>query len=320
VELDLAGDDTELDKTLVEALNDPLVHMVRNAVDHGIETPDVRTRAGKPACGRILLSAEQVGDQILITVRDDGGGIDPEKLRRKALEKGLIDASHAAGLSREECLQLVFLPGFSTKEQVSDLSGRGVGMDVVRSNILALNGAVQIESEPGRGSAVQIRVPLTLAIQPVLMVERERRLFAVPLPAVVDVFSLDPASVRRGERWHEAWEWVPYRQEALRLLRLSRWCRSGDDEGRPHVVVVRLGGERYGLVVGQVRGREEIVVKPLGRMLRGLAGVAGGTVTGEGRVALILELPSLIAAYESAGSRPSAVLPTADGRLPTGAT
>jgi two-component system chemotaxis sensor kinase CheA len=299
VELERVGEDTELDKTLVEALGDPLMHMVRNAVDHGLESPEVRVAAGKAATGHITLSAEQSGGQILITVSDDGAGMNPDRLRAKALERGLIGEPEAARLSRDECLQLVFLPGFSTKEQVSDLSGRGVGMDVVRSNIVALGGAVSIESEPGKGSRIRIRVPLTLAIQPVLMVERDRRLFALPLQAVEDVFALEPGLLHAEDGgWELPWEWVPYRKERLRLLRLSRWTGDRSDNGRQHVVVVNIGGERYGLLCGIVRGREEIVVKPLGRLLKGLAGVAGGTVTSEGRVALIVELPGLLTAYE----------------------
>lgn len=308
VEVERIGEDTELDKTLAEALGDPLMHMVRNAVDHGLEMPDVRIAAGKPAAGRITLSAEQLGDQIMVTVRDDGAGMNAQKLRRKGLEKGLISAADAARMGHDESLQLVFMAGFSTKEQVSDLSGRGVGMDVVRSNILALNGAVSIESEEGRGSAIHIRVPLTLSIQPVLMIERATRLFAIPLSAVQDVFTLDPAQLIRCERASQRddrgrdlqWEGVAYRDGRLPLLRLSRWTLEPDDEGCPHVVVVRVGNEHYGLIAGQVRGREEIVVKPLGRVLKGLSGVAGGTVTSDGRIALILEMPGLVAAYERA--------------------
>lgn len=303
VDVERFGEDTELDKTLVEALGDPLMHMVRNAVDHGLEMPDARRAAGKPPGGRVCLSAEQSGGQILVTVSDDGAGMNPDRLRAKALERGLISAAEAARLSREECLQLVFLPGFSTKEQVSDLSGRGVGMDVVRSNIVALGGAVSIDSEPGRGSTIRIRVPLTLAIQPVLMIERDARLFALPIQAVQDVFTLDPAAIRPAEEaadggWDAAWEWMRYRDQPLRLLRLSRWTGDPGGDLQPHTVVVEVGGERYGLIVGAVRGREEIVVKPLGRLLKGLAGLAGGTVTSEGRVALIIELPGLVAAYE----------------------
>lgn len=295
VEIELRGEETELDKSLVEALNDPLVHMVRNAIDHGIESPATRRAAGKTECGHIMLSAEQAGDHILINVQDDGGGIDAERLRRKAIERGQIDPQLAATLSQEACLQLIFLPGLSTKEQVSDLSGRGVGMDAVRASVAALNGSIHIESVLGHGTAFQIRVPLTLAIQPVLMLALGRRVLALPLQPVQDVFILDESQVRMMDRWDA----VLYRGETLRLIRLTKW--SGVDDAvagnGAHVVVVRVGVERYGLIVGTVRGREEIVVKPLGRMLRGLAGVGGATITGDGRVALILDPPGLVAAY-----------------------
>jgi len=295
VDVILSGEDTGLDKGLVEALADPLLHMVRNAIDHGIEMPDQREEAGKPAAGQLRLEASQQGDHILISVRDDGAGMDPEKLRRKAVERGLLDAATAAAMPLEECLQLVFLPGFSTKEQISDLSGRGVGMDVVRTQIAALNGSVQIESEPRRGTTIHLRVPLTLAILPVLMVGVGRRLFALPLQPVQDVFNLDETQVRRMGRG----ETVNYRKEPLRLLRMSRWVNEDvSHEGGAHVIVVRVAAEKLGLVVSRVRGREEIVVKPLGPPLRGLAGLTGATVTGEGRIALIVDLPGLMSVYE----------------------
>lgn len=301
VDVERVGEDTELDKTLIELLGDPLMHMVRNAIDHGLEMPETRLAAGKPAGGRVVLSAEQLGGQIVVAISDDGAGMDPDKLRKKAIEKGLIDPVDAARLNRDECLQLIFMAGFSTKDQVSDLSGRGVGMDVVRSNIQALNGVVAIESELGKGSTIRMRLPLTLAIQPVLMVERGRRLFALPLQAVHDVFKLETAVIGRADN---GWEVAPYRDAQLRLIRLSCWLGAGDavgdEEADQHIVVVLIGSDYYGLVVGRVRGREEIVVKPLGRMLKGLSGVAGGTVTSDGRIALILELPGLVSAYERA--------------------
>ena len=290
VEVELSGEDTGLDKNLVEALADPLMHMVRNSVDHGIEMPALRLAAGKPAAGALRLGAEQAGDHILITVSDDGAGMDPERLRAKAVEKGAIDAASAAALSPAECLQLVFLPGFSTKEQVSDLSGRGVGMDVVKSAIVALGGSVQIESRPGFGTDIRIRVPLTLAILPALMIGIGGRVLALPLAPVLDVFVLEPAKIRRLDRWQV----VLYRNETLRLIDLHRWL---DPAAVPpagsHVVVAQVDNERIGFIVGQVFGREEVVIKPLGALLRGLAGLAGATVTGNGRVALILDLPGV---------------------------
>lgn len=298
VDVELSGEDTGLDKNLVEALADPLVHMVRNSVDHGIELPAQRLASGKPACGKLHLSAEQAGDHILITVADDGAGIDAERLRSKAVEKGLIASADAARLSLQECLQLVFLPGLSTRDSISELSGRGVGMDVVKSSISALGGSVQIESRPGFGTQVRIRVPLTLAILPALMVGVGPRMLALPLAPVLDVFVLEPQKVRRLDHI----EVLPYRKDTLRLIHLHNWLDVPlqGDEPR-HVVVVQGDGERCGLVVSRVHGREEVVIKPLGTLLRGLAGLAGATVTGSGRVALILDIPGLANASAAAG-------------------
>ncbi|WP_293395746.1 chemotaxis protein CheA [Nevskia sp.] len=297
VDVELIGEDTDLDKNLVEALADPLVHMVRNSVDHGIELPAARAAAGKPATGKLVLAAVAQGDHILISVRDDGAGIDPEKLRKKVVEKGLMDAALAARLTSDECLQLVFMAGFSTKEQVSDLSGRGVGMDVVKSKIVALNGSVSIESKIGQGSCVKLRVPLTLAILPALMVAVGKRLLALPLADVFDVFALDETRLRRLDQWQA----VLYRNSTLRLIDLQQWSNAegpGSDSPR-HVVVAQANGERYGFIVHTVKAREEVVIKPLGLGLRGLAGLAGATVTGEGRVALIVDFPGLVRAWST---------------------
>ncbi len=290
VEVALHGEETGLDKNLVEALADPLVHMVRNSVDHGIELPAQRIAAGKPACGNLSLSAQQVGDHILITVADDGAGIDHELLRAKAVEKGLLAASDAARLSTQECLQLVFLPGFTTKESISELSGRGVGMDVVKSSIDAIGGSVRIESRPGFGTQVQIRAPLTLAILPALMVGVGERFLALPVAPVLDVCVLDPAQIRKLDRW----DVMLYRNETLRLVYLHHWLGLPVVDGEPrHLVVTQVDGERYGFVLSRVFAREEVVIKPFGAMLRGLAGLAGATVTGAGRVALIVDLAGL---------------------------
>ena len=298
VEVELVGEDTDLDKNLVDALADPLVHMVRNAVDHGIEMPDVRKRAGKPEAGHLTLSARQQGDHILISISDDGAGIDSEKLRRKVVEKGLMTEAAAERLSPDECLQLVFMPGFSTKEQISDLSGRGVGMDVVKSAITNLKGTVRIESRPGQGSVVLIQLPLTLAILPALMVSVAGRTFAMPLASVVDVTVLQTESIRRLDKW----DVVLIRDELVRLIHLDRWAGvNADPQLVRHVVLANVDNERYGFVVSQVRGREEVVIKPLGAMLRGLTGLAGATVTGQGRVALILDFPGLIKACLAGG-------------------
>ncbi|HEY0916986.1 MAG TPA: chemotaxis protein CheA, partial [Solimonas sp.] len=308
IEVELQGEDTDLDKNLVEALADPLVHMVRNSVDHGIELPDVRQRAGKPAAGRLMLAAQQQGDHILITVRDDGAGIDPDRLRQKAVQKGLVDPAAAQQMTPEECLDLIFLPGFSTKEQISDLSGRGVGMDVVRSRIRELNGHVAIESKVGQGTCFRIRVPLTLAILSALMVHAGGRRYALPLSPVRDVFVLDETKVRKLDRW----DVVMVRNEPLRLVYLDPWLQAAASDTPRHVAVVTVDEERYGFVVSEVRGREEVVIKPLGASLRGLSGVAGATVMPDGQVALILDLSGLVQAYrqslvstQSATPRPS---------------
>lgn len=295
VEVTLHGEDTDLDKNLVEALADPLVHMVRNSVDHGIEMPEERLRRGKPAAGQLSLSASQEGDHILIVVRDDGAGMDAERIRRKVVEKGLMSAADVGRLTPEECLQLVCLPGFSTKAQVSDLSGRGVGMDVVMSRIKSLNGSVHIESKPGQGSAIRIRVPLTLAILPALMVQVDTRIHALPLAPVSDIFPLEAARIEKLDRW----DVVLTRRETLRLVYLDPWLQTPAEPGPRHVVVATVGDERYGFVVREVRGREEIVIKPLGASLRALSAISGATVLPDGRVALILDFPGLVAAYRS---------------------
>ncbi|MES2884229.1 MAG: chemotaxis protein CheA [Pseudomonadota bacterium] len=295
----LVGEETDLDKNLVDALGDPLMHMVRNSCDHGIEMPDARAANGKARAGTLTLSAQQQGDHILITVRDDGAGIDPERLRAKVVEKGLMAAADAARLDAQAALELIFMPGFSTKEQVTDLSGRGVGMDVVKSSINALNGMVQIESRVGVGTTFRLRVPLTLAILPTLMVTVAERVYAVPLPSVFEVSALDPKKVR----WLDRKPVLLLREESLRLVDLGRWVNPAQTDdaflgSERHVVVVRINDDRYGLIVNEVRGREEVVIKPLGALLKGLAGFAGATVTGDGGVALILDIASLIKAHE----------------------
>lgn len=298
VEVQLHGEDTDLDKNLVDALADPLVHMVRNSVDHGIELPAQRLAAGKPAAGKLVLSAVQEGDGIRIDIRDDGAGIDAERVRRKAVEKGVIDAAGAAMLTPDDCLQLIFLPGFSTKEEVSDLSGRGVGMDVVMSRIKQLNGSIELDSRLGHGTTLRIRVPLTLAVLPALVVRSAGRRFALPLAPVADVFELDRSKLQKLERW----DVVLLRGQLLKLVDLDRWSGAPDDGMPRHVVVASVGDERYGFVVGEVLGREEIVIKPLGASLRGLAGVSGATVMPDGRIALILDFPGLVSAAK-AGAR-----------------
>jgi two-component system chemotaxis sensor kinase CheA len=291
VQLDVSGADTELDRNLVEALADPLVHLVRNAIDHGIEMPDARRRAGKPEQGQVRISAQQEGDHVAIEVRDDGAGIDPDRIRRKAVEKGLIDDDAAARLSSEECLQLLFLPGFSTRDAVSDLSGRGVGMDVVQSRIRELSGTVQIHSDVGAGSRFSIRVPLTLAILPTLLVEVAGDVYALPLVRVVEVLSHDPGKAL----WIDGQRVLDLRQQPLPLLGLREWLGMEPAPLPDSTCVVLQSGEaRYCLAVDQVRGREEVVIKALPPTLRGLPGYAGASLIGDGRMALILDVDALL--------------------------
>ncbi|TCK18824.1 two-component system chemotaxis sensor kinase CheA [Thiogranum longum] len=299
VNLEMQGEETDLDKNLVEALADPLVHLVRNAVDHGIETPDEREAKGKPRQGTVVLAAEQEGDHILLSIDDDGKGMDADVLRRKAVEKGMMDADSAARLDDRECFNLIFAAGFSTKDQISDVSGRGVGMDVVKTRIGQLNGSVEVDSEPGKGSRLTIRVPLTLAIMPTLMVKLGEQPFALPLGSVSEIFDLDTerTNIVDGQLV------VMVRDKALPLFYLRDWLVTGSGVSQEdtvnHVVVVHVGSRKVGFVVEQLVGQEEVVIKPLGAFLQGLAGFAGATITGDGRIALILDVPSLMKAYSS---------------------
>ena len=297
ISLELQGEDTDLDKNLVEALADPLVHLVRNAVDHGIEMPEVRERAGKPRLGRVVLAAAQEGDHILLSIADDGGGMDPAVLRAKAVEKGLYDADAAARLSDTEAFNLIFAPGFSTKVEVSDVSGRGVGMDVVKTKIAQLNGSIEIQSRLGEGTRLAIKVPLTLAIMPTLMVMLGEQTFAFPLVSVNEIFHMD----LRRTHVVDGQEVITVRDKALPLFYLKRWLvpRAGDERDAEfaHVVIVTVGTRRIGFVVDQLIGQEEVVIKPLGKMLHGTPGMSGATITGDGRIALILDVPSLLKRY-----------------------
>lgn len=299
INLELRGEETDLDKNLVEALADPLVHLVRNAVDHGVEMPDEREQAGKARVGTVVLSAEQEGDHILLIIEDDGGGMDADVLRRKAVEKGVMDQDAADRLTENECYNLIFAPGFSTKEQISDVSGRGVGMDVVKTKITQLNGTINIDSEMGKGTSIRIKVPLTLAIMPTLMVMLKDQAFAFPLVSVNEIFHLDltQTNIVDGQ------EVVVVREKPVPLFHLKRWLVKGEEHAKAdetaHVVVVSVGTKRVGFVVDQLIGQEEVVIKPLGKMLHGTAGMAGATITGDGRIALILDIPSMLNHYSS---------------------
>ncbi|MBA1304536.1 chemotaxis protein CheA [Stutzerimonas stutzeri] len=296
INLELVGEETDLDKNLVEALADPLVHLVRNAVDHGIEMPEEREAAGKPRTGRVVLSAEQEGDHILLIISDDGKGMDANVLRAKAVEKGMLEKDAADRLSDLECYNLIFAPGFSTKTEISDVSGRGVGMDVVKTKISQLNGTVNVFSTKGQGSKVVIKVPLTLAIMPTLMVMLGNQAFAFPLVNVNEIFHLDLSrtNVVDGQ------EVVIVRDKALPLFYLKRWLvhdAAQEEQREGHVVILSVGNQSIGFVVDQLVGQEEVVIKPLGKMLQGTPGMSGATITGDGRIALILDVPSMLKRY-----------------------
>lgn len=295
IKLELVGEDTDLDKNLVEALADPLVHLVRNAVDHGIESPDKREASGKSRVGTVTLSAEQEGDHILLSITDDGGGMDPDALRKKAVEKGLYDDDSAARLTDEEAFNLIFAPGFSTKVEISDVSGRGVGMDVVKTKISQLNGSVDIKSRLGEGTSLVIKVPLTLAIMPTLMVMLGDQTFALPLMSVNEIFQMDLTKTNIVD----AQECVTIRDKAVPLFYLKKWLveEEIDPLAEAHVVIVSVGTDRVGFVVDRLIGQEEVVIKPLGQMLQGTPGMAGATITGDGTMALILDVPAMLKRY-----------------------
>ncbi|KTC37672.1 chemotaxis protein CheA, partial [Pseudomonas sp. ABAC21] len=289
INLELVGEETDLDKNLVEALADPLVHLVRNAVDHGVETPEEREAAGKSRNGKVILAAEQEGDHILLSITDDGKGMDPAILRNIAVKRGVMDKDAADRLTDTECYNLIFAPGFSTKTEISDVSGRGVGMDVVKTKISQLNGSINIYSTKGQGSKIVIKVPLTLAIMPTLMVMLGNQAFAFPLVNVNEIFHLDLSrtNVVDGQ------EVVIVRDKALPLFYLKRWLVASakhEEQHEGHVVILSVGTQRIGFVVDQLVGQEEVVIKPLGKMLQGTPGMSGATITGDGRIALILDV------------------------------
>jgi two-component system chemotaxis sensor kinase CheA len=291
IELILEGEGTRVDKAIIDEIGEPLVHMIRNAVDHGIEPPAVREAAGKTPTATILLSAAQESNHVVLTIMDDGAGIDPVRVRQKAIEKGLLRGDEPVG--EREALQLIFNPGFSTRDAVSELSGRGVGLDVVLKSIERLNGLVDVESVPGIGTKFVIQLPLTLAIISALLVETAGRTYAIPLGAVVESLKFDRADVHRvGGR-----ETLRIRERVVPLLRLSRLFdlpeteRSGRHE---YAVVLGRGDKRIGLVVDRLRGQQEVVIKALDASVTSQSfGIAGATIMGDGRVVLILDVAAL---------------------------
>ncbi|SNT02472.1 two-component system, chemotaxis family, sensor kinase CheA [Geodermatophilus saharensis] len=295
VRLEMEGRDTELDKTLLEAVKDPLTHLVRNSVDHGIESPDRRRAAGKPAEGVLTLRARHESGQVVVEVADDGAGIDPERIGAKALERGLVTAEQLARTSPQDVLQLIFLPGFSTAAAVTNVSGRGVGMDVVKTNIEAIGGTIEVESEPGRGTVCRLRIPLTLAIVPALTVECAGDRYAIPQISLQELVSLDAEKAANAVEEVGGAPVYRLRGELLPLVRLTDVLGLTSDRHDGHVViaVLRSEGRRFGLVVDRVINTEEIVVKAVGGQLKAIGLYSGATVLGDGAVALILDVQAL---------------------------
>lgn len=293
-ELVVAGEETELDKSIIEELNDPLVHLMRNAGDHGVEKAEIRRAAGKPEKGTITVKAEHEGNHIVISVADDGGGMDPEKLKAKAIERGMITEAQALEMSNTEAFNLIFAPGFSTAAKVTNVSGRGVGMDVVRTNITKLKGIIEIESELGKGSKIVIKLPLTLAIIQALLVEVAKEIFSVPLESVLEVVRIQHNDIKTIAG-HEA---VRLRNTVLPLARLDRVMGTvdngtGQDEWI-YIVVVGLAQQRLGIVVDSMLGQKEVVIKSLGEYLGTVPGIAGSTILGDGRVIMIIDVGELM--------------------------
>ncbi len=290
VQLILEGEDTEIDRSILDKLEDPLIHLVRNSLDHGIEKPEERLMSGKPEVGTIKLSALQEGDRIVISIEDDGKGIDPEVIKRKAIEKGLITEEQAENMSDKEAFELIFLPGFSTADQISDVSGRGVGMDVVSSTIHSLRGHIEIDSELGAGTKIVMKLPLTVAIIRTLMVGINNRIFAIPLYSVVEIVRYNKENIKNVGNFKS----FMLRDEVHLLFTLNELFEIEDKREKEFIVIVKIGEKNIAIAIEDLFGEEEIVIKPLGELLSDVPGVAGATITGDGRVVLIIDANSLI--------------------------
>jgi two-component system chemotaxis sensor kinase CheA len=313
IELVVEGEDTELDKSLVEEIGDPLVHLIRNAADHGIEPPEVRKKNGKDPCGRIRLTAAHEGNHIVIEIADDGAGLDADALKTKAVEKGVLAPNEVEDMSDAEAYQLIFRPGFSTAEQVSQVSGRGVGMDVVKTNLATLNGTIDIESTPGEGTCFTLKLPLTLAIIQSMLVKSGAETFAIPLYAVSEAIRLEPdmtETIQGGEV-------MQHRDRVLPLIRLDAALdvpvpNAGGERARPldanggrnsYAVIVNVAHRRAALVVDDLIAQEEVVIKPLGDYLKTVPGIAGTTILGDGQVIMILDVGEVIQMKSEAATR-----------------
>ena len=316
VRIEMEGKETELDKTIIESIKDPLTHLVRNTVDHGIEKPEVRLEKGKPAEGCLTLKAYHEGGQVNIEIVDDGAGLNLERIKAKAVEKNLISADHAARMPDREVGQLIFLPGFSTAEKVSNVSGRGVGMDVVKTNIEKIGGTVDLQSQPGQGTTIKIKIPLTLAIIPALIVSSDNDRYAIPQVNLLELVRLDGEQVTQGIELFQGTPVYRLRGRLLPLVYLRNELglpQATENLDVTNIVVLRADDRQFGLVVDRINDSEEIVVKPLSKQLKGVSVYAGTTIMGDGRVALILDVMGLAhSAHVISGVRDRTVSETSD--------
>ena len=295
IRLELVGEETELDKSVIEEIGDPLVHIIRNSIDHGIELPDDRVAHGKDPEGMVRISAYQEGNSIVIEINDDGRGIDVEKVKKKAIERGIITEEDSRRMTDAEAVNIIFLPGFSTADKVTDVSGRGVGMDVVRTNISKINGSVEVTTQKGSGSTFTIRLPLTIAIIQALMVTIHPETYAIPLASVVETVKITEKDIKTIS----GSEVLNLRQQVLPLIRLRDEFKVPQEEmgGAPpgsYVVVVQIGSKNLGLVVDRLPYQEEVVIKSMGPLLAGIRGLAGATITGDGKVVIILDVGEIL--------------------------
>jgi len=302
IELVISGEETELDKSIVEEIGDPLVHIIRNSCDHGIELPEVRVAAGKPEKGTVNLKAYNEGNNIIIEITDDGKGLDPDELISKSLEKGIISEKEADRLSEKEAFTLIFRPGFSTAKVVTNVSGRGVGMDVVKTNIEKLNGIIDIDSEKGKGTTIKLKIPLTLAIIQSLLVNVQEELYAIPLSSVLETVRITSDEVK----YVEGKSVLRLRNEVLPLVHIADIYdveRTYDTGEHAYVVIIGLAEKKLGLIVDELIGQEEIVIKSLGNYIKGIEGIAGATIRGDGRVTLIADVGALMEMSKDASAK-----------------
>ncbi|TAG39101.1 MAG: hypothetical protein EAZ33_19160, partial [Oscillatoriales cyanobacterium] len=325
VQLEMEGEETELDKTLIEAIANPLTHLVRNCLDHGIETSEVRVAKGKPAFGKLLLRAYHESGQVNIEISDDGGGIDPERIKSKAVQKGMFSAVDAAKMSDREALNLIFMPSFSTAEKITNISGRGVGMDVVQTHIEKISGTIDVQSQVGKGTTFKLKIPLTLAIIPTLIITTGGSRYAIPQVNLLELMRLEGEQIKKIEMFHGT-PVYRLRGRLLPLIYLNRELQletgivengkksQFDTDEALNIVVVQATDKPFGLVVDAINDTQEIVVKPLGKQLKSLACFAGATIMGDGKVALILDVHGIAQKTHMTEAQEKAILADENSR------